>query len=56
LTLDDLDFEDDGDDGNILKMDQTLDILDSLGFEWPVIDENYLKRFIEHLNEVHYFD
>ena len=56
LTLDDLDFEDDGDDGNIVKMDQTLDILDSIGFEWPVIDENYLKRFIEHLNEVNYFD
>ena len=56
LTLDDLDFEEDDDEANFVKMDQTLDILDSIGFEWPVIDENYLKRFIEHLNEVHYFD
>ena len=42
LTLDDLDFDEEGDDGSIVKMDQTLDILDSLGFEWPVIDEDYL--------------
>ena len=56
LTLDDLDFDEEGDDGSIVKMDQTLDILDSLGFEWPVIDEDYLKRFIKFLNEVNYFD
>ena len=56
LTLDDLDFDEEGDDGSIVEMDQTLDILDSLGFEWPVIDEDYLKRFIKFLNEVNYFD
>ena len=48
--------DEEGDDGSIVKMDQTLDILDSLGFEWPVIDEDYLKRFIKFLNEVNYFD
>jgi hypothetical protein len=63
LTIDDFGIEDDGetesdesDTGELVNMDLTLDILDTLGFSWPECDEGYLKRFIKHLNEVHYFD
>lgn len=58
LTIDDFedDEEDEFDDGEIVNMDLTLDILNALGFEWPEADEEYLIKFIEHLNEVHYFD
>ena len=60
LTIDD--FEDDEDEtlendiGEIVNMNLTLDILNSLGFEWPETDKEYLIKFIEYLNEVHYFD
>ena len=59
LTIDD--FEDDEDEtlendiGEIVNMNLTLDILNSLGFEWPETDKEYLIKFIEYLNEVHYF-
>ena len=55
---DDFDDEDEEyfDDGELVNMDLTLDILNALGFEWPEADEEYLIKFIEHLNEVHYFD
>ena len=63
LTIDDFDSEDgeefeseESDSGEIVSIDLTLDILNALGFEWPESDEEYLKRFIEYLNEVHYFD
>lgn len=63
LTIDDFDIEDGGetespesDMGELVKMDLTLDILNALGFSWPECDEGYLKRFIEYLNKVHYFD
>lgn len=62
LTIDDFDMDEDGmssyesDSGEIVNMDLTLEILATLGFSWPECDEGYLKRFIEYLNEVHYFD
>ena len=59
LSIDDFDFEDgevEGDYGELVKMDQTLDILNSLGFSWPECDKKYLERFISYLDEVHYFD
>ena len=62
LTIDDFDEGtgeveyDESDSGEIVSIDLTLDILNALGFEWPESDEEYLKRFIEYLNEVHYFD
>ena len=48
------DYEEDYED--LVKIDQTVAILDELGFSWPECDEDYLERFISYLNEVHYFD
>ncbi|MDO5860997.1 hypothetical protein [Methanobrevibacter sp.] len=58
LTINDFEMEEDGesDTGELVNMDLTLEILSTLEFNWPECDEGYLKRFIEHLNEVHYFD
>ena len=61
LSIDDFDLEGEAEEveedyGELVKIDQTLDILDSLGFSWPECDEKYLERFISYLNEVHYFD
>ncbi|WP_458402649.1 amino acid adenylation domain-containing protein [Methanobrevibacter sp.] len=60
LTINDFDAEDgaDAESGldDIVRIDQTLDILNSLDFEWPECDMNYLTTFIKYLNEVHYFD
>jgi thioester reductase-like protein len=54
LVIDDLDEENDF-DGNV-KIEQTTEILHSLGFDWPEPDENYLKRLIDYLNGLNYFD
>lgn len=57
LTIDDFELNDDDSDiGNIVMMDQTLDILHSLGFDWPECYKEYITKFIKHLNRVHYFD
>ena len=58
LTIDDFEMGEDSesDVGEIVNIDFTLEILNTLGFVWPECDEAYLKRFIEYLNEVHYFD
>ena len=63
LSINDFEFgeeveeeEFEGDYEELVKIDQTLDILDSLGFSWPECDEKYLDKFISYLNEVHYFD
>ena len=63
LTIDDFDGEETGenesyerDTDELVNMDLTLEILNTLGFDWPECDEAYLKRFIKYLNEVHYFD
>ncbi len=39
-----------------LGINQTIDILHSYGFDWPEIDENYLKRFISYLNTLEFFN
>ncbi|WP_458406165.1 amino acid adenylation domain-containing protein [Methanobrevibacter sp.] len=60
LTFDDFDLEDEDESESgsdeLVQIYQTLDVLDSLGFEWPECDMNYLTTFIKYLNEVHYFD
>ena len=58
LTIDDFDEEDeyaDSDIGEIVMMDQSLEILNSLGFEWPECDKEYLRKLIKYLIEVNYF-
>ena len=50
------DESDESDIGELVKMDLTLNILNTLGFNWPECDKEYIKRFIKYLNEVHYFD
>ena len=58
LTIDDFeeDESDESDIGQIVKIDQTTDILNALGFEWPECDKDYISKFIKYLNNVHYFD
>ena len=59
LSISDFDFDEEdmeSDYGEIVSLDQTLEILDSLGFEWPECDKDYLERVIKYLNEVNYFD
>ncbi len=41
---------------NVVNMDQSLEILNSLGFEWPETDQTYLKQLFSYLNGVNYFD
>ncbi|MBR3141312.1 MAG: amino acid adenylation domain-containing protein, partial [Methanobrevibacter sp.] len=50
------DESDESDIGELVKMDLTLNILNTLSFNWPECDKEYIKRFIKYLNEVHYFD
>lgn len=54
ITADELDEEDDFEEN--IKLDQTTEILNSLGFDWPEPDEKYLKRLIDYLNELNYFE
>ncbi len=61
MTIDDFTDDDDEtgveiDDSELVNMDQTLEILNVLGFEWPECDKDYLRRFIKHLIDVKYFD
>ncbi|MBE6488728.1 MAG: amino acid adenylation domain-containing protein, partial [Methanosphaera stadtmanae] len=58
LSINDFDFDEDveSDYGEIVNQDQTLNILNSLGFNWPECDDEYLTRFIKYLDEVGYFD
>jgi len=63
LSINDFDLDEDADieeyeddSGELVMIDQTLEILDSLGFSWPECDKDYLTRFMNYLNEVHYFD
>ena len=39
-----------------LKTDQTVEILESLGFEWVKPDTNYLTRVIGYLNDLGFFN
>ncbi len=54
LAIEDLDEENDFDEN--VKIELTTEILHSLGFDWPQPDENYLKRLIDYLNELNYFE
>lgn len=54
LAIEDLDEENDFDEN--IKIELTTEILHSLGFDWPQPDENYLKRLIDYLNELNYFE
>ena len=54
MAVDDLDEEDDFEEN--VKIEQTTEILNSLGFDWPQPDKEYLKRMIDYLNEFNYFD
>lgn len=61
MTIDDFTDDDDEtgveiDDSELVNMDQTLEILNVLGFEWPECDKDYLRIFIKHLIDVKYFD
>ena len=44
------------DDGELVMMEHTLEILKTIGFIWPECDKYYLTRFIKYLIEVKYFD
>ena len=54
FTIDDLDEENDFDEN--VKIEQTTEILHSLGFDWPKPDSEYLKRLIDYLNKFNYFE
>jgi thioester reductase-like protein len=54
FAIDDFDEEDDFEEN--VKIEQTVDILHSLGFDWPEPDEKYLKRLFDYLNKLNYFE
>lgn len=54
FSIDDFDEEDDFEEN--VEIGQTVDILKSLGFDWPKPDKKYLKRLFEYLNKLNYFE
>ncbi|WP_296860642.1 non-ribosomal peptide synthetase [uncultured Methanobrevibacter sp.] len=62
LTIDDFAEDDveseyvESDDGELVVMDQTIEILKTFGFTWPECDKDYLTKFIKHLIALKYFD
>ena len=40
----------------VLQTDQTVEILESLGFEWVKPDTDYLTRVIDYLNNLGFFN
>uniref|UniRef100_UPI003865EA94 amino acid adenylation domain-containing protein n=1 Tax=Methanobrevibacter sp. TaxID=66852 RepID=UPI003865EA94 len=54
IGIDDLDEVDDFDAK--IEIEQTTEILHELGFDWPQPDDEYLKKLIDYLNSVKYFD
>ena len=54
FSIDDFDEEDDF--GDNVEIEQTVDILQSLGFNWPEPDKKYLKRLFDYLNKFDYFE
>ena len=52
FTIEDLDEESDFD----VDIEQTTEILHELGFDWPEPDKEYLKRLIDYLNKLDYFE
>lgn len=44
-------------DSNIkIKSDFTKEFLKSIGFEWPVIDINYLRNYLKYLSDIGYLN
>lgn len=54
ITLDDIDEVDDFEEN--YEIEQTTEILHSMEFVWPKPDMEYLKKLIDYLNELKYFD
>ena len=54
FSIDDIDEEDDFEEN--VEIEQTVDILHSLGFDWPKPDKMYLKRLFDYLNKFDYFE
>lgn len=40
----------------IVKTDQTKEILHSLGVDWPILTQDYLRSLIKYLNKFNYFE
>ena len=55
FAVDDFDEEEDDFEENV-EIEQTTEILHSLGFYWPEPDKEYLKRVIDYLNKFYYFE
>ena len=54
ISIDDFGEEDDFEEN--VEIEQTVDILHSLGFDWPEPDKEYLKRLFYYLNKFDYFE
>lgn len=40
----------------IVKTNQTKEILHSLGVDWPILTQDYLRSLIKYLNKFNYFE
>ena len=40
----------------VLQTDQTVEILESLGFNWPKPDADYLRRTMNYLKNLKFFN
>ena len=40
----------------IVKTGQTKEILHSLGIDWPILTQDYLRSLIKYLNKFNYFE
>lgn len=38
----------------IIKSDFTIEILSKLGFKWPIIEKEYIKRYLEYLRKINF--
>ena len=54
FSIDEMDEEDDFEEN--VEIEQTNNILQSLGFDWPKPDKEYLKRIFNYLNKFDYFE
>ena len=50
------DYKDDEIPLSELEYSQSVEITHELGVDWPIINQKYLKQFIEYLNKFNYFD
>jgi hypothetical protein len=56
MSMADEEADEEDDYEYILKTDQTVEILESLGFEWAKPDTDYLTRVIDYLNNLGFFN